>query len=46
MKSKKTTMTDRAATNTNFNVMLQNYRENILQTTVECWNEMADEATQ
>ena len=40
----KHTMTDRASTNTKFYTMLESYRETILSTTVECWDEM-DEMT-
>ena len=40
----KHTLTDRASTNTNFNAMLESYRETLLSTAVECWVEM-DEMT-
>ena len=38
------TMTDRASANTKSNAMPERYRETILPTTVECWDEM-DEMT-
>ena len=36
----KHTMTDGASTNTKFNAMLESYRDTILSTTVEGWDEM------